>query len=741
MEKDFVKLDNEQCDDDFEKKLQEFLDEPEDTMSEEEETPDSYLQSVGAAQRNLPPSAYALSVCVMEDDEQRRYTKGTVSVHIFPQDGFKPDTDRFKCYVYTDTHIPVCSSQTACKVLDNGNELTYEISSSCVWMPGDYLLFVRDKDGTLVRLPFHLDDQLETSFNQAFYTPICDKEDILLAIIDQEDAWQQLAVLPGTGQMRRRIMETRQHAIYNEMRCGLGAKPIGFNMNYLICTRNKDWTELELDAFRKQVAESMPLEYVDCGTLYDAACNNPYEHLGELLVTHIDQIMCLTNLTALSSTGGKIIVKRLLDKLREPKGPRNKLWLCGSRQEIDGLFEQFPSMKEFFVRDSWVEQEPYTAYELVQTFFRLLKEEHLEPTEELTDMVTRAIISGHKDGALATWSVSDIRRLVVEDIRPQYMKRALSNFDFNDLPLLLPEDVDTSLFVGNSDTFEKCIGELNDMVGLDEVKQGIITMANNSRFYQERRRRGLPTSQKIAFHCIFTGNPGTGKTTVARQLGRIYRSLGLLSKGEVMAVDRTKLVGRYIGETEENMKAVLEEARGNVLFIDEAYNLYDGSGDRKDFGARVIDSLLTVLSQPNPDMLVVFAGYLKEMDAMLNTNPGLMGRFPYKYQFNDYDAAQLLQIANGLLSRDEYILSEEAERLLRESIELVYKARPENFSNARWVEQFVNNGIIPAMANRLALSPGADYQHIEAADVRKAYERFNVKAFGLKPRRKVGFGA
>ena len=90
------------------------------------------------------------------------------------------------------------------------------------------------------------------------------------------------------------------------------------------------------------------------------------------------------------------------------------------------------------------------------------------------------------------------------------------------------------------------------------------------------------------------------------------------------------------------MKAVLEEARGNVLFIDEAYNLYDGSGDRKDFGARVLDSLLTVLSQPNPDMLIVFAGYEKEMDAMLNTNPGLTGRFPYKYRFADYNADQLM---------------------------------------------------------------------------------------------------
>ena len=217
--------------------------------------------------------------------------------------------------------------------------------------------------------------------------------------------------------------------------------------------------------------------------------------------------------------------------------------------------------------------------------------------------------------------------------------------------------------------------------------------------------------------------------------------MGILSKGEVIAVDRTRLVGRFLGETEENMKAILDEARGNVLFIDEAYTLYDGSTDRKDFGGRVIDSLLTVLSQPDPDMLVIFAGYLKEMDAMLRTNPGLMGRFPYKYQFADYDADQLYAIACSLLKRNAYILSPEAEKLLRESVTRAYAQRDEHFSNARWVEQFVNNGIIPAMASRISRTACDDYQTIEVSDVRQAYAKYNPQATALKTRRKVGFSA
>ena len=329
--------------------------------------------------------------------------------------------------------------------------------------------------------------------------------------------------------------------------------------------------------------------------------------------------------------------------------------------------------------------------------------------------------------------------MIADDIRPRYVRRAIEMMG-EEIPFLELEDIDTSLLVPTSDTFDRCLNDLKEMVGLDEVKQGIITMANNTRFYTKRRRQGLHNSCNVAYHCIFTGNPGTGKTTVARQLGRLYHSLGLLSRGEVIAVDRTRLVGRYIGETEENMKAVLEEARGNVLFIDEAYNLYDGSGDRKDFGARVLDSLLTVLSQPNPDMLIVFAGYEKEMDAMLNTNPGLIGRFPYKYRFADYNADQLMEIAFRLLRRDDYILSDEATSLLRDSVIQTLSQRTPNFGNARWMEQYIRNGIIPAMADRLATSGSDDYQHIEASDVQKAYEKFNPMATELKPRRKVGFG-
>ena len=251
------------------------------------------------------------------------------------------------------------------------------------------------------------------------------------------------------------------------------------------------------------------------------------------------------------------------------------------------------------------------------------------------------------------------------------------------------EDIDLSLLPHTTSAFEDSIKELDRMVGLDDIKQSIITMANQARFCLERRRAGFPTSDDTPRHAIFTGNPGTGKTTVAKMIGRIYHSLGVLSKGEVICADRTRLVGRYVGETENNMKIVLAEAHGNVLFIDEAYNLYDGADDRQDYGNHVLDSLLTVLAQPNPDMVIILAGYEKEMDAMLNSNPGLSGRFTYKYRFNDYNAEQLMEIACNLFNRDQYVLTDEAKDMLTETISETVSQRTKNFGNARWVEQFV----------------------------------------------------
>ena len=260
-------------------------------------------------------------------------------------------------------------------------------------------------------------------------------------------------------------------------------------------------------------------------------------------------------------------------------------------------------------------------------------------------------------------------------------------------------------------------------------------------------RLGLPVGEETASHVIFTGNPGTGKTTVARLLGRIYRALGLLSKGEVISTERRELVGEYIGQTEEKMNAILRRARGNVLFIDEAYSLCTDSDDRRDYGRHVVESLLSVLTEPHPDMVVVLAGYDDEMERLMQSNPGLKSRFPYKFHFDDYTADELMQIAGLTLERGGYRLTPEARELLRDTVENALAHKDRSFANARWVNRFVTSGILPAMARRVMAMDvaGKDvelYCTVERADVAEAIRlRATASASDAKSRPRIGFKA
>ena len=681
----------------------------------------------------------------LSTSDAAEYTDGCIIVNIQARKGSMIKEGRFTCFVYSDDYSPMCNSDVTYKFnRENSINVSIVMLSFRIWLPGKYFLLLRDKNnGALARIDFEVDKSLNVMQQPLTMCPICSIEDILTTSFENtESSWDVLSTTPGTSELRKYALECRQLKIYNEFRKGLSGRELKVSRNLLIYTTNRDWNAEVLQSFQKLAVPGYYYTHVDCNTLYNAALQNPFEPLNEKLNNTTNQIYCLTNPGALLSTGGKVVTRQIVERICEDK-EKYKLWLCGAKQEIESVLDVYPSLKELFMTGNILRQRPYSGFELVQAFVRELYNENLEPSEATMDALARAILEHHEHGCFSTWSLSSIRRYVAEEVSPRYLRRALEGImdEKEELPKLPIEDIPLDLLPNSTSEFEDSIRELNEMVGLDDIKKSITTMANQSRFFIERSKAGFHTSNKAAQHAIFTGNPGTGKTTVARMLGKIYHSIGLLSKGDVICADRTRLVGRYIGETEENMKAVLEEARGNVLFIDEAYNLYEGTVDRKDYGAKVIDSLLTILSQPNPDMVIIFAGYEKEMDAMLNSNPGLMGRFPYKYRFSDYDADQLMEIALHLFAKDEYILCDEAKTILHERISDTLAQRTKNFGNARWVEQFIRNGIIPAMANRVTLDFIKDYQHILASDVEEGYRKFNPRMIELKPRHQVGFSA
>lgn len=686
-----------------------------------------------------------VSLKIITGEGKLFYSNGKAVVTLTAAKGDYFYLDTYSCSIYTSDLCLMCNSDKAGEEnRSRGNLLTLTMPCSEIWLPGNYFMLLSNNDSSFERIDFTLDEQLEATLGERRGCSLLGMEDILLTYIDKyETCWKQLTDQPGTVQFRQFVIKRIQIEVYNGYRNSLKGRSISSCVNLQICKRNNDIDEQFLyNLYKLSMIEKRQFMYVDCSQLYDASRSNPYENMNEVLHYVNKRVICLDGIGMLLCAGGKLIVKRVLELMRA-KGDENTLWLCGTRQEIDALISLYPSLNSFFLRDSRLEQQPYSPFELVQSFRNYLFEEFVAISPEVKDALSRAILKGNKNCGMSAWTLESIHRFVDEEVCPRYLTHAFSTFLCEDLAELSEDDLCLEKLSGCVSSFDESMRELNQMVGLGSVKKNICTMANKARFYVERKRRHLKVSDKMVFHSIFTGNPGTGKTTVARMLGRIYNSLGILSKGEVVEVDRARLVGRYIGETEENVKMLLEEARGNVLFVDEAYTLCTGVDDQRDFGLRVIDSLMTVLSQPDPDMVIVFAGYPKEMERLLATNPGLSSRFGYRYHFDDYNAEQLLQIARHILEHDDYILTDEATVAMQNIIEKALKNHSKDFGNARWVTQLVDGGIIPALAERVFSTGSDDFQHVEAADIRVAYEMNAPKTDeqDTGPKKVIGFCA
>lgn len=290
--------------------------------------------------------------------------------------------------------------------------------------------------------------------------------------------------------------------------------------------------------------------------------------------------------------------------------------------------------------------------------------------------------------------------------------------------------------------------ELEGMIGLRKVKDDMKDARLMSMFKKKRADMCLQKNKENVNHMLFLGNPGTGKTTVAKLVGQIYHNMGLLSKGHTVETNRAKLVGEYIGMTEKITLEVIEQARGGVLFIDEAYTLISNKeSDSKDFGKEAVNALLTVLSEPDPDMIIIMAGYEDKMNNMLSTNPGLKDRFPLNFTFENYNEDELMEIAYNLLEKDNYKLTDAARYRLHLLMEKAVANRDEHFGNGRWVHNLINQGVIKSMAKRVMLGGFTEQNkesltQIEEADIIEAEKNYidirNKRTVSIRP---IGFRA
>ena len=299
---------------------------------------------------------------------------------------------------------------------------------------------------------------------------------------------------------------------------------------------------------------------------------------------------------------------------------------------------------------------------------------------------------------------SFLREIFDREIVPKMSERVMKTglpAEQLDLVTIMPEDLPA---IVRTDT-EKAIQKLTSLVGLDDIKKQILNHTALVKLNNIRAAKGLH-NRMPPMHMVFTGNPGTGKTTIAQRIGEIYHSIGVLSSGHVVVTDRSKLVGEYIGDAEKNTVSAINSASGGVLFIDEAYNLFvDGRGEKKDYGMRVIETLLTYLGSDDTDMIVILAGYTGEMNRMLEANPGMKSRFPYIFQFEDYTPEQLLLIGKKVLEEEHYVLTPDAERKLAQYVIYVYDHKDEHFGNGRFITRLITTNIIPSLSQRLLNKP------------------------------------
>ena len=383
---------------------------------------------------------------------------------------------------------------------------------------------------------------------------------------------------------------------------------------------------------------------------------------------------------------GAQALEKLMKRMEDDRG-KFVVIAAGYRTEMDNLFRINPGFRSRF--NYFLNIEDYTPdqlYEIMLVFAKEKKYLFSEQAEALTKkMITEMYNSRDKDFANGRTMRSlfdqickkQAQRLQGESISSMSNEQLMTIED-QDIPYEAPQAVD----------YTECLKKLDGLVGLGGVKKEI---SNLAAYLNLQIKRG-ETNTFQGKHYVFTGNPGTGKTTVARIMADVFKTLGIVSRGQLVEADRAKLVAGYSGQTAIKTQEVIDKAMDGVLFIDEAYTLNVGKGEN-DFGQEAVDTLLKAMEDNRDRMIVIVAGYEEPMDEFLDSNPGLKSRFNKYIRFDDYSPEQLIKILEGMCSGKDYKLSPEARNAAIAYFDNCLKTQAENFANAREVRNFLEKAI------------------------------------------------
>jgi SpoVK/Ycf46/Vps4 family AAA+-type ATPase len=401
-------------------------------------------------------------------------------------------------------------------------------------------------------------------------------------------------------------------------------------------------------------------------------------------------------------------------KAMEDNRDRFAVIVAGYTHPMRQFIQSNPGLESRFTR--FIKFEDYDQSALEKILGQTLELSQLQPTREAFAKIKDQIEEMHRTRD-ETFGNARAVRSFYETILERQAERLAESGDV-DTTTLLPEDIPILALAPKHD-LEAVLSKLDGLVGLSGVKKEIRQLANLIKANQRRMREGIKASP-ITMHLVFSGNPGTGKTTVARMIGEIYAALGMLRNGHVVEVDRGKLVAGYIGQTAIKTTERIKEAMDGVLFIDEAYSLISEHGLTGDFGREAIDTLLKAMEDHRERIAVIVAGYTEPMKKFIDANPGLASRFTRFIKFDDYVPEELIDIFIKLCHENHFSLAAGAHEAAMNLFQKIYSSRDGSFGNGREVRRIFEM-VVEAQSNRLALDENSSATQILLEDVEAAY--------------------
>jgi len=400
-----------------------------------------------------------------------------------------------------------------------------------------------------------------------------------------------------------------------------------------------------------------------------------------------------------ADTFGQEAIDTLLKRMEDDRG-KFVVIAAGYKDEMEGFIQSNPGLKSRFTH--FLHLDDYMPDELYAIFASMAKQNGYVLSEDAQMVAQEAIEELHRNRGKDFANARTARNLFDTTVRKMGSRLAtLSSEERTEetLALITAEDIPYEkkkvLSVG------EILAELDAMIGLTAVKKAVRELAQTIEMQKEREAKGLQ-SKGQAIHIVFTGNPGTGKTTVARKLGELFKVMQLLPNSKIVEVDRSKMVAAYVGQTAPQVNKICDDAMGGILLIDEAYTLSGGKdGNADTFGQEAIDALLKRMEDDRGKFVVIAAGYKDEMEGFIQSNPGLKSRFTHFIHLDDYLPNELYAIFTSMTKQNGYVLSEDAQAVAQEAIEELYKNRGKDFANARTARNLFDT-TVRKMGSRLA---------------------------------------